>query len=202
MAATDAGMDNSANRKRYAHLDNLEMDNSYSNMRVEGALDDMIPKDSTLPEYPVSALDTAVAAHCGRERLESGSNWCEHGSFRGVDVSHVVKPSGAETGRGGGAVVRHRFYAKYTKGVIEPLHMHQAAGLEWVVLSGKFYVEAGPIVDVPGHERLRETLVAGSFFAVPKGQPHYVKCLEGGVVLVSYDGLPDMTMFAGKNFEN
>ena len=37
---------------------------------------------------------------------------------------------------------------------------------------------------MPGHERTRETLVAGSFMVIPKGQPHKVHCLEPGVVVV------------------
>ena len=49
---------------------------------------------------------------------------------------------------------------------------------------------------VPGHERTRETLVAGSFMVIPKGQPHKVHCLEPGVVFVSYEGNPDITPIA------
>ena len=68
--------------------------------------------------------------------------------------------------------------------------------VEWVVLSGKFDVETGPVFHVPGHERTRETLVAGSFLVIPKGQPHKVHCLEPGVVFVSYEGNPDITPIA------
>ena len=70
------------------------------------------------------------------------------------------------------------------------------ASVEWVVLSGKFDVETGPVFHVPGHERTRETLVAGSFMVIPKGQPHKVHCLEPGVVFVSYEGNPDITPIA------
>jgi len=49
---------------------------------------------------------------------------------------------------------------------------------------------------VPGHERTRETLVAGSFMVIPKGQLHKVHCLEPGVVFVSYEGNPDITPIA------
>ena len=41
-----------------------------------------------------------------------------------------------------------------------------------------------------------ETLVAGSFLVIPKGQPHKVHCLEPGVVFVSYEGNPDITPIA------
>ena len=151
--------------------------------------------DRNLPKFPHKSLDTAVAAHCGRDRLETGKDWFEHCAFRGIDVSHVVAP-------GDGAGERHRFYAKYEKGTIEPLHMHQMATTEWVVLSGKFLVEAGPIVPGRGGVRVRETVVAGSYWCVPKGQPNYVKCLEGGVIFVSYDGNPDMTFLKDKKFED
>ena len=104
--------------------------------------------DRNLPKFPHKSLDTAVAAHCGRDRLETGKDWFEHCAFRGIDVSHVVAP-------GDGAGERHRFYAKYEKGTIEPLHMHQMATTEWVVLSGKFLVEAGPIVPGRGGVRVR-----------------------------------------------
>ena len=46
------------------------------------------------------------------------------------------------------------------------------------------------------YERTRETLVAGSFMVIPKGQPHKVHCLEPGVVFVSYEGNPDITPIA------
>ena len=91
---------------------------------------------------------------------------------------------------------KHRFYAKYKRGTKEPLHIHAKASVEWVVLSGKFDVETGPVFHVPGHERTRETLVAGSFMVIPKGQPHKVHCLEPGVVFVSYEGNPDITPIA------
>ena len=74
--------------------------------------------------------------------------------------------------------------------------IHAKASVEWVVLSGKFDVETGPVFHVPGHERTRETLVAGSFMVIPKGQPHKVHCLEPGVVFVSYEGNPDITPIA------
>ncbi len=45
-------------------------------------------------------------------------------------------------------------------------------------------------------QRTRETLVAGSFMVIPKGQPHKVHCLEPGVVFVSYEGNPDITPIA------
>ncbi|KAH8066505.1 hypothetical protein JL722_951 [Aureococcus anophagefferens] len=47
-------------------------------------------------------------------------------------------------------------------GVVEPLHVNFKADLEWVVLSGKFKVEAGPVNPVPGHPKVADTLVAGS----------------------------------------
>ena len=74
--------------------------------------------------------------------------------------------------------------------------IHAKASVEWVVLSGKFDVETGPVFHVPGKERTRETLVAGSFMVIPKGQPHKVHCLESGVVFVSYEGNPDITPIA------
>ena len=77
-------------------------------------------------------------------------------------------------------------------GVVEPLHVNSKADLEWVVLSGKFKVEAGPVNPVPGHPKVADTLVAGSWWAVPRGQPHEVTCLEAGVVFVSYNGSPIM----------
>ena len=53
-------------------------------------------------------------------------------------------------------------------GVVEPLHVNSKADLEWVVLSGKFKVEAGPVNPVPGHPKVADTLVAGSWWAVWK----------------------------------
>ena len=88
-----------------------------------------------------------------------------------------------------------KFFAKnLTLGAFRALHAK--ASVEWVVLSGKFDVETGPVFHVPGHERTRETLVAGSFMVIPKGQPHKVHCLEPGVVFVSYEGNPDITPIA------
>ena len=52
---------------------------------------------------------------------------------------------------------KHRFYAKYKRGTKEPLHIHAKASVEWVVLSGKFDVETGPVFHVPGHDAGRRT---------------------------------------------
>ena len=144
---------------------------------------------SAAPPFPRKPLDKAAIAHCGRERLSSGTNWSDHCAFRGVDISPVC----AVDAKGDGE--KHRYYARYSAGVVEPLHMHQQADLEWVVLSGKFTVEAGPIADVPGHDRVLETLVAGSWMAIPKGQPYELRCVEVGVVFVSYNGNPSMKTF-------
>lgn len=159
------------------------MDNSYSHLRTShtDALEDMATQ---APDYPIKPLDKAVVAHCGSTRLKTGAEWHDHCAFRGCNISPVVSV-------GDGS--KHRFYAKYRKGTKEPLHIHPKASLEWVVLSGKFDVETGPVFHVPGYDRVRETLVAGSFMAIPKGQPHKNHCLESGVVFVSYEGNPDIT---------
>jgi len=186
------------------------------------------------PPFPHKALDAAVVAHCGRDRLGSGAAWADHCAFRGVDISPVVRADE------GAADEKHRYYARYSAGlqnsaeffnassrargprsreastrpntraattsvsnsrpgpvdepagVVEPLHVNFKADLEWVVLSGKFKVEAGPVNPVPGHPKVADTLVAGSWWAVPRGQPHEVTCLEAGVVFVSYNGSPIM----------
>mmetsp|Transcript_27555 Transcript_27555/g.82729 ORF Transcript_27555/g.82729 Transcript_27555/m.82729 type:complete len:193 (-) Transcript_27555:53-631(-) len=183
-AKTSSIMDESYDRKRHAHLTDMSMDNSYSHLKVDNGevLSDMAAMAEKA--YPTKALDNAVVAHCGTERLKTGSMWADHCAFRGINISPVIKV---------GPEQKHRFYARYKQGTEEPLHVHQQATVEWVVLSGRFDVECGPVFDVPGYERVRETLVAGSWFVVPKGQPHSIKCLEGGVVFVSYDGAPDIT---------
>lgn len=204
-------MDDSYDRKRYAHLDNKTMDNSYSHLRAAGASANHPPAlranapqtplrrhrhvdegavlaemSTAAPPFPHKALDAAVVAHCGRDRLGSGAAWADHCAFRGVDISPVVRADE------GAADEKHRYYARYSAGVVEPLHVNSKADLEWVVLSGKFKVEAGPVNPVPGHPKVADTLVAGSWWAVPRGQPHEVTCLEAGVVFVSYNGSPIM----------
>ena len=172
-----------------AHLDDASMDNSYSHLAKHMSQGDVL-QDMTAgkPAFPVKPLDKAVVAHMGAARLKTGSEWHQHCAFRGCEISPVVNVDEASH--------KHRFYAKYKRGTKEPLHIHAKASVEWVVLSGKFDVETGPVFHVPGHERTRETLVAGSFMVIPKGQPHKVHCLENGVVFVSYEGNPDITPIA------
>ncbi|KAK7253879.1 DNA repair and recombination protein [Aureococcus anophagefferens] len=226
-------MDDSYDRKRYAHLDNKTMDNSYSHLRAAGASANTNPPlranapqtplrrnrhvdegavlaemSTAAPPFPHKALDAAVVAHCGRDRLGSGAAWADHCAFRGVDISPVVRADE------GAADEKHRYYARYSAGlqnsadffnassrawctapreasirpntraatvfasnsrpgpvdepigVVEPLHVNFKADLEWVVLSGKFKVEAGPVNPVPGHPKVADTLVAGSWWAV------------------------------------
>ena len=71
-----------------------------------------------------------------------------------------------------------------------------SAAIEWVVTSGIFRVESG----AAGR---RATLAAGSWFYCPPGQPHRVKCIEGGEVFVTYHGTPNMTpgSFPKEDFE-
>jgi len=153
------------------------MDNSYSHLAKHMSQGDVL-QDMTAgkPAFPVKPLDKAVVAHMGAARLKTGSEWHQHCAFRGCEISPVVNVDEASH--------KHRFNAKYKRGTKEPLHIHAKASVEWVVLSGKFDVETGPVFHVPGHERTRETLVAGSFMVIPKGQPHKVHCLEPGVVAV------------------
>ena len=165
------------------------MDNSYSHLAKHMSQGDVL-QDMTAGKlaFPIKPLDKAVVAHMGVARLKTGSEWHQHCAFRGVEISPVVNVDENTH--------KHRFYAKYKRGTKEPLHIHAKASVEWVVLSGKFDVETGPVFHVPGHERTRETLVAGSFMVIPKGQPHKVHCLEPGVVFVSYEGNPDITPIA------
>mmetsp|Transcript_8041 Transcript_8041/g.25184 ORF Transcript_8041/g.25184 Transcript_8041/m.25184 type:complete len:185 (-) Transcript_8041:48-602(-) len=177
-------MDASYERKRFAHHDNTDMDHSYSHLKLKESeiLTDMASAVET--PYPKKPLDKAVVAHCGVERLKTGSMWADHCAFRGINISPVVQVGDEQ---------KHRFYAKYKTGTKEPLHIHAKASTEWVVLSGKFDIETGPVYPIPGAERVRATLVAGSFLAIPKGQPHKIHCLESGVVFVSYEGKPDIS---------
>jgi len=179
-------MDSSYDRKRFAHHGNSDMDHSYSHLKVSQSdvLEDMA--SAVDAPYPKKPLDKAIVAHCGAERLKSGSLWADHCAFRGCNISPVVQV-------GDEPVPKHRFYAKYKSGTKEPLHICAKASMEWVVLSGKFDVESGPVFPQPGCPRIRETLVAGSWLAIPKGQPHKIQCIESGVVFVSYEGHPDIS---------
>ena len=129
-------MDDSYDRKRYAHLDNKTMDNSYSHLRAAGASANHPPlrarerppdpppahrhvdegavlaeMSTAAPPFPHKALDAAVVAHCGRDRLGSGAAWADHCAFRGVDISPVVRADE------GAADEKHRYYARYSAGL-------------------------------------------------------------------------------------
>jgi len=133
-------MDASYERKRFAHHDNTDMDHSYSHLKLKESeiLTDMASAVET--PYPKKPLDKAVVAHCGVERLKTGSMWADHCAFRGINISPVVQVGDEQ---------KHRFYAKYKTGTKEPLHIHAKASTEWVVLSGKFDIETGPVYAAP-----------------------------------------------------
>lgn len=183
-------MDDSYQNKRFSHMGNMTMDDSYAGQKYD-LLDVVNDATSCNNEIlPTTPIEPSAAA-----RLELGlSNWTDHCAFRGVDVQPACKTHPTDG--------RVRFYAHYKAGTREPLHIHAHANLEWVVISGKFEVEAGPICDVTGQSRKRDHLVAGSWWAVNKGQPHAVKCIESGHVFVMYDGYtarPSFSWFFLKN---